>query len=64
MTAFDASSPYILISRIKVKKGTDQEYLDLTTKTEAAVEDSEQGMFHHTFDQDHKNPHCFTWSED
>ena len=63
MTAFDASTPFILIARIKVKPGKAQEYLELATKTDAAVEASEPGMLHHTFDQDPENPLCFTWSE-
>ena len=63
MTAFDASTPFILIARIKVKPGKVQEYLELATKTDAAVEASEPGMLHHTFDQDPENPLCFTWSE-
>ena len=52
MTAFDDSTPFILIARIKVKPGKVQEYLELATKTDAAVEASEPGMLHHTFDQD------------
>ena len=63
MSAFDASTPFILIARIKVKPGKVQEYLELATKTDAAVEASEPGMLHHTFDQDPENPLCFTWSE-
>ncbi len=63
MNVFDASTPFILIARIKVKPGKIQEYLELATKTDAAVKASEQGMLHHTFDQDPGNPYCFTWSE-
>ena len=63
MTAFDASTPFILIARIQVKPGKVQEYLELATKTDAAVEASEPGMLHHTFDQDPENSLCFTWSE-
>ena len=63
MTAFDASPPFILIARIKVKPGKVQEYLELAIKTDSAVEASEPGMLHHTFDQDPENPLCFTWSE-
>ena len=63
MNAFDASTPFILIARIKVKPGKVQEYLELATKTDSAVEASEPGMLHHTFDQDPENPLCFTWSE-
>ncbi len=63
MTAFDASTPFILIARIKVKPGKVQEYLELANQTDAAVEAFEPGMLHHTFDQDPENSLCFTWSE-
>ena len=63
MSKFDSSTPFILIARIQVKPGKVQEYLELATKTDAAVEASEPGMLHHTFDQDPENPLCFTWSE-
>ena len=63
MAKFGSSTPFILIARIKVKPGKVAEYLQLATKTDAAVEASEQGMLHHTFDQDPGNPLCFAWSE-
>ena len=63
MAKFGSSTPFILIARIKVKPGKVAEYLQLATKTDAAVEASEQGMLHHTFDQDPENPLCFVWSE-
>ena len=63
MAKFDSSTPFILIARIQVKPGRVQEYLELATKTDAAVEASESGMLHHTFDQDPENPLRFTWSE-
>ena len=63
MAKFDSSTPFILIARIQVKPGKVAEYLELATKTDAAVEASEPGMLHHTFDQDPENPLCFTWSE-
>ena len=63
MATFDASTPFILIARIKVKPGKELEYLKLATKTDAEVQASEPGMLHHTFDQDPENPLCFTWSE-
>ena len=40
-----------------------EEYLLLTAKTGKAIQTSEEGLFHHTFDQDPQNPHCFVWSE-
>ena len=63
MTTFDASTPFILIARIKVKAGKIKEYLELAKKTDSAVKASEPGMLHHTFDQDPEDPLCFTWSE-
>ena len=63
MSPFDSSTPFILIARIQVNPGKIDEYLELATKTDAAVEASEPGMLHHTFDQDSENPLCFTWSE-
>ena len=63
MTTFDSSTPFILIARIQVKPEKLEEYLELATRTDAAVEASEPGMLHHTFDQDPENPLLFTWSE-
>ena len=63
MAKFDSSTPFILIARIRVKPGKVAEYLELASKTDAAVKASEPGMLHHTFDQDPENHHCFTWSE-
>ena len=61
--SFGAESPFILLARIQVKPDKVQEYLLLAAKTDKAVEDSEPGMLHHTFDQDPENPLCFVWSE-
>ena len=60
---FGAESPFILIARIQIKPGKVDEYLNLAAKTDAAVEATEPGMLHHTFDQDPQNPLCFVWSE-
>ena len=60
---FGAETPFILLARIQVKPDKVQEYLLLAAKTDKAVEDSEPGMLHHTFDQDPENPLCFVWSE-
>ena len=57
--SFGAETPFILLARIQVKPDKVQEYLLLAAKTDKAVEDSEPGMLHHTFDQDPENPHCF-----
>ena len=61
--SFGAETPFILLARIQVKPDKVQEYLLLAAKTDKAVEDSEPGMLHHTFDQDLENPLCFVWSE-
>ena len=61
--SFGAETPFILLARIQVKPDKVQEYLLLAAKTDKAVEDSEPGMIHHTFDQDPADPLCFVWSE-
>ncbi len=61
--SFGDESPFILLARIEVKPGKVEEYLELAAKTDAAVEASEPGMLHHTFDQDPENQLCFVWSE-
>ena len=61
--SFGANTPFILIARIQVKPNKVQEYLLLAAKTDTAVEASEPGMLHHTFDQDPENPLRFVWSE-
>ena len=61
--SFGAETPFILLARIQVKPDKVQEYLLLAAKTDKAVEDSEPGMIHHTFDQDPEDPLCFVWSE-
>jgi quinol monooxygenase YgiN len=60
---FDLSTPFILIARIKVKEGKENDYLQLAKNTDEAVRESEPGMIHHTFDADPENPLCFVWSE-
>ena len=61
--SFGAETPFLLLARIQVKPDKVQEYLLLAAKTDKAVEASEPGMLHHTFDQDPENPLCFVWSE-
>ena len=61
--SFGAETPFILLARLRVKPDKIQEYLELADKTDKAVEASEPGMLHHTFDQDPENPLCFVWSE-
>ena len=63
MAKFGASTPFILIARIRVKPSKIKEYLELAAAIDSAVEDSEPGMLHHTFDQDPENSTYFTWSE-
>ena len=63
MTAFDQSTPFMLLARIHVKPGCVDQYLELARITDAAVQSSEPGMLHHTFDQDPENPQAFVWSE-
>ena len=61
--SFGVNTPFILIARIQVKPDKIQEYLLLAAKTDKAVEASEPGMCHHTFDQDPEDPIRFVWSE-
>ena len=55
MASFDNSTPFMLLARIHVKPGCVDQYLELARITDEAVEASESGMIHHTFDQD-----CYT----
>ena len=57
--SFGAETSFILLARIQIKPDKIQEYLELADKTDKAVEASEPGMLHHTFDQDPENPFCF-----
>ena len=63
MDLFGTSTPFLLIARIHVKAGMVEEYLQLAAKTDAAVQSTEPGMIHHTFDQDPDDPLAFVWSE-
>jgi quinol monooxygenase YgiN len=63
MSSFNASTPFILIARVTIKPENISAYLELAKKTDDAVNASEPGMLHHTFDQDPENECVFTWSE-
>ena len=63
MGSFDATTPFMLLARIHVKPGCVEAYLALAKATDAAVQASEPGMIHHTFDQDPDDPQAFVWSE-
>ena len=63
MASFDKSTPFMLLARIHVKPDCVDAYLELARATDAAVQDSEPGMLHHTFDQDPDDPQAFVWSE-
>ena len=60
---FDQSTPFMLLARIHVKPGCVDQYLELARITDIAVQSSEPGMLHHTFDQDPDDPQGFVWSE-
>ena len=53
----------MLLARIHVKPGCVDQYLELARVTDMAVQSSEPGMLHHTFDQDPEDPQAFVWSE-
>ena len=63
MSNFDASTPFVLIARIRVKEGKVADYIQLAEKTDDAVKDTEPGMLHHTFNSDPDDPLCFVWTE-
>ncbi len=63
MASFNETTPFILLARIHVKPGCLDDYLLLAEQTDAAVQTSEPGMLHHTFDQDPSDPLTFVWSE-
>ena len=63
MATFDQSTPFLLLARIHVKPGCVNQYLELAQMTDMAVQSSEPGMLHHTFDQDPEDPQAFVWSE-
>ena len=63
MASFDKSTPFMLLARIHVKPGCVDQYLELARVTDEAVQASEPGMIHHTFDQDPEDPQAFLWSE-
>ena len=63
MSNFDASTPFVLIARIRVKEGKVDDYIQLAEKTDDAVKDTEPGMLHHTFNADPDDPLCFVWTE-
>ena len=63
MAVFDQTTPFMLLARIHVKPDCVEAYLQLAAATDAAVQASEPGMLHHTFDQDPDDPQAFVWSE-
>ena len=63
MATFDQSTPFLVLARIHVKPGCVNQYLELARMTDMAVQSSEPGMLHHTFDQDPEDPQAFVWSE-
>ena len=63
MAMFDRSTPFMLLARIHVKADCLDQYLELARITDVAVQSSEPGMLHHTFDQDPQDPQAFVWSE-
>lgn len=62
---FDGSNPFIVISRIKVKRGKVNEYLEAAAAANRVVMNTEPGMQHQTFDLDPGDPtgHSFVWTE-
>lgn len=50
-THFGADSPVVLIARVQVTPGREEEYLKLAAEADAEVEATEPGMLHHAFDR-------------
>ena len=63
MASFDKTTPFMLLARMHVKPDCVDQYLELARITDAAVQATEPGMIHHTFDQDPDDPLAFVWSE-
>ena len=63
MTNFWLDTPFMLIARLKVKEDKVNEYFEIADNTDKAIEASEPGMLHHTFDKDPEDPLSFVWSE-
>ena len=59
MASFDKSTPFMLLARIHVKLDCVDKDLELARDTDEAVQASEPGMIHHTFDQDPEDPLAF-----
>ena len=56
-------NPFILIARIKVKKGYVDEYFDAAREVDELVQKTEPGMLFHNFDADPDNALGFNWTE-
>ena len=54
-------NPIILIARIKVKEGMDNEYLKITSEVDNAVAHTEPGALFHKFDAHPTDPLSFTY---
>ena len=50
MSSFGSDTPFMLLAKLKVKKYTVAEYLEIADKTAKAFEAAEPGMLHQTFD--------------
>jgi len=62
MAIFNQTTAFILLARVQVKQDCVGNYLELARGTDAAVQKSEPGMIHHTF-EDPNDPLAFVWSE-
>ena len=57
------AAPFILIARCKINPNCVTEYIEAAQKVDDSVQNTEEGMLHHTFDQDPDDPYTFVWSE-
>ena len=63
MSIFGSDTPFMLLAKLKIRENKVTEYLEISEKTDKAVEAGEPGMLHHTFDQYPDDPLRFLWSE-
>ena len=63
MSSFGSDTPFMLLTKLKVKENKVATYIEIDDKTDKAIQAQELGMLPHTFDQDPDNPLRFVQSE-
>ena len=62
-TTLDSSTPFIVITRVRINVDKVDEYVDLAKKTGESIQLTEPGILHHTFGALEDSSGCFVWSE-